>query len=289
YVDATLGGGGHSLAMLIAEPSIRLFGFDQDLDAIEHAGDTLKQHQNNVEYIHANFQSFRSELALRRIKSIDGILFDLGVSSRQLDDTGRGFSFDHDADLDMRMNREQEISAYEVVNNLSVREISNILWTYGEEQQGGRIARAIESQRAVKEIKTTLELARIIESVAGKGSKESLKTKVRVFQGIRIYVNREMDVLEPALTDAINLLAPGGRIVVLSYHSLEDRIVKNVFREAAKACICPPQALKCICTHKRSLKVLTKNPLIADENELTINNRSRSAKLRAAEKIMGES
>ncbi|MDP2173653.1 MAG: 16S rRNA (cytosine(1402)-N(4))-methyltransferase RsmH, partial [Candidatus Cloacimonadaceae bacterium] len=180
-------------------------------------------------------------------------------------------------------------SAFDAVNKLPVRELTHIFWNYSEEKHSGRIARAIETYRSAKEIKSTTELARVIESVAGIGSKESLKTKARIFQSLRIHVNRELEVLSPALTDAIHLLSPGGRIVVMSYHSLEDRIVKNIFRDAALDCKCPPQALKCICGHKRSLKILTKNPLCADENEVLTNKRSRSAKLRAAEKIMGES
>lgn len=282
YVDATVGGGGHSLNLLKREPSIRLFAFDQDGEAIAEAQETLKEYQPT--FIKSNFRELRTQLAFRKIKTIDGILFDLGVSSHQFDEAERGFSFDKDALLDMRMDRDAELSAHEIVNEYEITELRKIFREYGEENLATKIARTIDIERQKKEIRTTGELAGIIEIVAGKGTKESLKTKVRIFQALRIEVNDELNALGYALRDAIHLLAPGGRIVVLSYHSLEDRIVKNIFREAEMDCLCPPAIIKCICDHKRQLKVLTRRPLIADENELAENIRSRSAKLRAAEK-----
>lgn len=282
YVDATVGGGGHSLKFYEAEPKIRLFAFDQDDEALTHAGKVLEKH--NPVFIKSNFRHLRTQLALRKINSIDGILFDLGVSSHQLDEAERGFSFDKEAALDMRMDRESELSAKQVINEYDARELRRIFKEYGEDNLAGRIAKTIEQERSNKSIESTGDLAKIIEQVAGKGSKESLKTKVRIFQALRIYVNDELDALSFALQDAINILAPGGRIVVLSYHSLEDRIVKNIFRTAEQDCLCPPEIIKCICDHKSQLKVLTKKPVLAGDEELEQNIRSRSAKLRAAEK-----
>jgi 16S rRNA (cytosine1402-N4)-methyltransferase len=285
YVDATTGGGGHSLAMLKAVPGIRLFCFDQDEEALAEAEQTLNGYPG-VELIQANFAAFRTELALRKIKGIDGILFDLGVSSHQLDCRERGFSFDRNAPLDMRMDQGKDYSAFNAVNELKEAELTVILREFGEEPAARKIARAIAN--APKPLETTGDLARVIETVVGAGSKESLKTKVRVFQALRIQVNDELTSLSRGLTDAINLLFPEGRIVVLSYHSLEDRIVKQAFRLAEQQCICPPAIIKCVCDHRRQLKVLTRNPLTASEDELVLNPRSRSAKLRAAEKTGNE-
>lgn len=286
YVDATLGGGGHALAMYQKQPEIRLFAFDQDAQAIDEAGKVLADYDPVL--INANFRQLRTALAYNKVKGIDGILFDLGVSSHQLDCTERGFSFDREAPLDMRMDTGQAFSAAELVNSYDVQALSKIFKDYGEENAAGRIARAIDKERAKGEIRSTAQLARVIETVAGTGSKESLKTKVRIFQAIRIAVNDELGVLSYALSDAINLLNPGGRIVVMSYHSLEDRIVKNTFRMAATGCICPPAMIHCVCDHKKQLKILNTKPLSASETETKENTRSRSAKLRAAEKLMGE-
>ena len=288
YVDCTLGGGNHSLALLQACPSIHIYGFDQDEEAIRESEQILQPYADRVTLVRANFRLLRTELALRKVKQIDGVLYDLGVSSRQLDNGERGFSIDKDAPLDMRMDRNQDMDAAYAVNNLSEPELKKIFKEYSEELHAGRISRAILKSRAEKPIATTGDLVRIIESVAGKGTKESLKTKIRVFQGLRIYVNGELDVLAPSLQDAINLLSVGGRIVVLSYHSLEDRIVKNVFRAAASGCDCPPQAVVCSCTKKQLLKLLTKRPLQADATEVGENSRSRSVRLRAAEKCREE-
>lgn len=286
YVDATAGGGGHAKAMYECEAQIRLYAFDQDSEAIAEARQTLAAYQPI--FIQSNFRHLRTQLAYHKIKGIDGILFDLGVSSHQLDQAERGFSFDKDAALDMRMDTGQTLDAMQIVNDYSVIELSKIFKDYGEENAAGRIARAIERERAKVRLETTGQLARIIESVAGVGSKESLKTKVRVFQAIRIAVNDELEALSYSLGDAINLLNPGGRIVVMSYHSLEDRIVKNTFRLAATGCICPPAMIHCVCDHQKQLKLLTSRPLCATAAELTANIRSRSAKLRAAEKLKGE-
>ncbi|MBW6513904.1 MAG: 16S rRNA (cytosine(1402)-N(4))-methyltransferase RsmH [Candidatus Syntrophosphaera sp.] len=288
YVDATLGGGGHSLAILQKCPDIHLFGFDQDDEAIKRSQDMLKDFADRLEAIKANFSRMRTELALRKVKAIDGVIFDLGVSSHQLDTPERGFSFDNEAPLDMRMDRSQDYTAADAVNGLSQAELTRIFKEYGEDPNATRIARKIEAKRASDPIKTTGDLARIIESAVGAGTKESLKTKVRIFQSLRIFVNFELEVLEPALTDAINILKPGGRIVVLSYHSLEDRVVKHIFRSAATGCDCPTQVLDCVCGKKKKLQLLNRKPLTADPAEVEQNVRSRSVRLRAAEKIKGE-
>ena len=287
-VDATVGGGGHSLAMLQAFPQARLVCFDQDPEALEVARNALVGYLDRVELVRSNFRDMRTCLSLRKIKQVSGILFDLGVSSHQLDTADRGFSFDHKAALDMRMDPDAGLTAGQAVNELPERELASIIKDYGEELNAGRIARAIVKRRTEKPVEDTRDLARIIESVAGIGTRESLKTKVRVFQAIRIHVNRELEVLESALNDAIDILKPGGRIVVLAYHSLEDRIVKNAFRKAAGGCVCPPRAMDCVCGQKPRLKVLTGRPLIADATETEKNTRARSAKLRAGEKLLGE-
>lgn len=286
YVDATLGGGGHALTMLQQEPGIRLYGIDQDEEAIKAASERLQGYSPVL--IKANFKDLRTQLAYNKVKGVDGILFDLGVSSHQLDETERGFSFDREADLDMRMDRDAGNSAKDIVNDSSFEELKKIFKEYGEEQAAGRIGRAIERYRTERRIQSTTELARIIESVVGAGSKESLKAKVRIFQALRIRVNDELNALSTALDDAINLLNPGGRIVVMSYHSLEDRIVKNIFRLAEQDCICPPAIIKCVCSHYSKIKILTRRPVLAEPEEIASNVRSRSAKLRAAEKKWGK-
>lgn len=288
YVDATLGGGGHALGMLQATEGIRVYGFDQDADALAEAKERLAAYSDSCELIGTNFSRLRTELALRGVKSIDGALFDLGVSSHQLDEQARGFSIDGNAPLDMRMDRGQNYSAADALNTLTQAELTRVFKDYGEELNAGRIAAKIVKERVKQPLRTTAELARVIESVAGTGSRESLKSKVRIFQALRIHVNRELEVLAPALQDAVNLLSPGGRIVVLSYHSLEDRIVKNVFKTAADGCVCPPRAMHCNCGKHKQLALLTKKPLAASDEETASNTRSRSVKLRAAEKIMGE-
>ena len=289
FVDATLGGGGHTGALFAKCPEITVLGFDQDHEALAAAKEALHDHLDNLRFIKANFSQIRTELALQKTKAIDGVLFDLGVSSHQLDDGTRGFSFDRNAPLDMRMDQTQNDDARKAVNDLSQAELVKIFKEYGEELNAGRIARAVVAAREKTPLETTGDLARAVESVAGTGTKESLKAKVRIFQALRIHVNGELRVLEPALKDAINILKPGGRIVVLSYHALEDRVVKTVFRTAAEGCQCSPQAVSCVCGQTRKIRLLNKKPLLASAEETEINTRSRSVRLRAAEKLMGES
>ena len=285
YVDATIGGGGHSLGLLQSCPDIHLIGFDQDSEALQEAQQTLFPYQDRVEFIQANFSRLRTELAFRQIKTINGILFDLGVSSHQLETPERGFSFELDAPLDMRMAQDSELTAETVLNELSQRELTKIFRDYGEELNASRIATKIVKVREKHPLKTTGDLVKVIESVAGKGTKASLKTKVRIFQALRIYINNELEILEQALKDAINILQPGGRIVVLSYHSLEDRIVKNVFRTAAEGEKMPSELSYLGNNNKGKLQLLTRKPLLAEAEEIKNNPHSRSAKLRAAEKI----
>ncbi|MBP9006434.1 MAG: 16S rRNA (cytosine(1402)-N(4))-methyltransferase RsmH [Candidatus Syntrophosphaera sp.] len=285
YVDATIGGGGHSLGLLESCPDIHLIGFDQDSEALLEAHKTLFPYQDRVELIQANFSRMRTELAFRQIKTVSGILFDLGVSSHQLETPERGFSFDLDSPLDMRMDQSSDLTAEIVLNELSQKALTRIFYDYGEELNASRIAGKIVKIREEKPFKTTGDLVKVIESVAGKGTKASLKTKARIFQALRIYVNQELEILEQALKDAINILEPGGRIVVLSYHSLEDRIVKNVFRSAAEGEEQTSEASFLNSTKKRKLQLLTRKPLQADDEEINNNPHSRSVKLRAAEKI----
>jgi len=282
YVDATLGGGGHTEAILKTCSKISLYSFDQDPEAIAFCQERFKNNYPNLILIKDNFQNLRTRLSLERIRRIDGILFDLGVSSHQIDSSQRGFSFEKDSELDMRMNPDQGISAREIVNTFDRESLKRIFYDYGEEKEAGRITNAIIKLRMQQEIVTTLQLARIIEKIAHSPKKQ--KTKARIFQALRIYVNGELDKLKSALRDSVNILNPGGRIVVISYHSLEDRIVKRFFLEEQKDCICPPNFPKCVCDKQSRLKVLTKKPVRASEREISINLRARSARMRAAEK-----
>ncbi len=289
YVDATLGGGGHSKGILSECPSIRLYGFDRDQEALGEASVVLKQWQDRITLIHENFMKMRFILALQQIKSVDGILFDLGISSHQIDDASRGFSFESDAPLDMRMDSRLAYNAWNVVNESNERQLELIFRQYGEERNSRQIARAIIQERISNGINTTLQLAAIIEKTVRGNPKEVTKCKARIFQSIRIHLNGELDALQTALRDGINILNPGGRIVVISYHSLEDRMVKQEFRNASGICHCPPKSPKCICANKTKIKIMTLRPIEADETEVKHNSRARSAKLRAAERVMGES
>jgi 16S rRNA (cytosine1402-N4)-methyltransferase len=285
YVDATLGGGGHSQQIFQCKSVKHVYAFDQDAEAIAEARSKLTDFAEQLTIIKANFSQLRTELALHRVKSIDGILFDLGVSSHQLDTAGRGFSLDKDADLDMRMDTATGQTAADLVNDLPLAELTRILREYGEEQAAYKIAQWIVSARAHHRITTTGDLNHIIENGMRSNPAFVLKTKVRVYQALRIALNQELEVMQTALTDAVHLLAPGGRIVIMSYHSLDDRIAKGVLNDFARGCICPPNVLKCVCQQIPRIKVLTNKPITASEQELRVNSRARSAKLRAAEKI----
>jgi len=281
YVDSTLGGGGHSLRILQTGKNIKLFGFDQDPDALLHSQKLVEKFPDKFYLIDDNFANLRTRLALHRIRKIDGILFDLGISSHQIDVDSRGFSFSLEGKLDMRMDQSGELTAADFLNNSEFNLLRKVFWEYGEEKQANKIAKAIISVRQEQPFETTLQFADFLDTVIS--AKKSIKTKARIFQAIRIYINKEMEVLETALTDAIKILNPGGRIVVLSYHSLEDRIVKRIFNYEALDCICPPNFPQCNCNKISRIKVLTKKPILPDEQEIKNNSRARSAKLRIAE------
>ena len=282
YVDATFGGGGHSSKILEIGENIQLFGFDQDPDSVEQSKNLKEKYPERFVMIKENFANIRTGLALERIKKFDGILFDLGVSSHQINNPTRGFSFSRDGKLNMRMDQNSNLTAADVVNTYSFEELTKIFREYGEEKEAARIANHIILERANTEIKTTLQLSAIIENCII--SKKSIKAKARIFQALRIFINKEMDVLQTALEDSIKMLNPGGRIVVISYHSLEDRIVKNLFKYEEKSCICPPEFPKCVCNKISTLKILTRKPLVPTTEEVENNPRGRSAKLRIAQK-----
>ncbi|HNX01316.1 MAG TPA: 16S rRNA (cytosine(1402)-N(4))-methyltransferase RsmH [Candidatus Cloacimonadota bacterium] len=284
YVDATLGGGGHSEAILLANPTIQLYGFDQDSEAIEFASKRLERFGERVHLIEDNYSRIRTRLAFHKIKHIDGVLYDLGVSTHQIDIPERGFSFQQQGMLDMRMNQKAGTPAYEIVNHYGYEQLAKIFREYGEEPDAGKVARVILHARDNHPIHTTEELAELLDTNFPQNPKYKIKMKARIFQALRIYVNQELDHLQKALKDSVDILNPGGRIAVISYHSLEDRIVKNYFREEEKACICPDNFPKCICGKKSRIKVISRKPITPEPNEILTNNRARSAKLRVAER-----
>lgn len=288
YVDATLGGGGHSEAILMANPTIQLYVFDQDPESIEYASKRLGSFGDRVHLIEDNYSRLRTRLAFHKIKHIDGILFDLGISTHQIDIAERGFSFMQSGILDMRMNQNAGIPAYEVVNHGTYELLAKIFREYGEEPDAGKVARIILHSREKHPITTTEELAELIDANFPQNPKFKIKMKARIFQALRIYVNQELEHLQRALKDCTDILNPGGRIAVISYHSLEDRIVKNFFREQEKDCVCPDNFPKCICNKKSRLKIISRKPILPDSAEILTNNRARSAKLRVAER-KGES
>ncbi len=281
YVDATLGGGGHTEQILRSEQNIRLFSFDQDTDSLQHTRELSKKY-DNLTIIKDNFANLRTRLALERIKKIDGILFDLGVSSRQINQADRGFSFSLDGKLDMRMNPDSKLTAFEIINKFEPRELKRIFLEYGEEKEAFRIAREISKARELRQIETTLELAEIIDRSTT--SKQKIKAKARIFQALRIYINGELEALKTALADAVKMLSPKARIIVISYHSLEDRIVKKFFQYQELDCICPSGFLQCVCDKKSTLQIVTRKPLLPGEEEINRNPRARSAKMRIAER-----
>lgn len=287
YVDCTLGGAGHSL--LIAgklNEKGRLYSFDQDETALTAAKETLNKFNDRVVLIKSNFIHIKKELVNRGVSSVDGVLFDLGVSSPQLDEEDRGFSYRYDAPLDMRMDREQELTAEIIVNTWAEERLANIIFQYGEEKFSRRIARKIIEYRANKRIETTGELVDIIkDAIPAPARRTGPHPAKRTFQAIRIAVNDELTVFERALEDAIELLQSGGRVAVITFHSLEDRICKNIFTNLAHGCICPPDFPICSCGNIPKLKIITRKPIIPSNEELEHNPRARSAKLRIAEKL----
>lgn len=291
YVDATLGGGGHSHYMLSGCSGMRLYVFDQDADAIAYAKLRLSEFGSRVHYFNENYENFRNRLALEKVGKVDGILMDIGVSNYQITQAERGFSFMKDAELDMRMDQKGKTTAEMVVNDLSQDELRKVFFEYGEENLSGLIAKEIVYKRSIKRITRTSELSGIIESCVKRGSKGYvepsviIKSKARIFQAIRIYVNDELNILQKTLKDAVSALNPGGRLAVISWHSLEDRIVKQFFNEEQNPCTCPKSIPVCCCGKQARLKVITKKPITPGEQELAENTNAKSAKLRVAERI----
>ena len=286
YLDGTLGGGGHSLEICRRLTTGRLIGVDRDEVALEAAKKRLSRHARKVTLVHDNFENIALILDALNLDKIDGMLFDLGVSSPQLDDGSRGFSYMADAPLDMRMDQGSSLTAYEIVNNYPKDELRRILYEYGEERYAPQIAAAIERVRSDRPIETTLELVDIIKSaMPERALREKQHPAKRSFQAIRIAVNDELGAVSRMMRASIDHLNPGGRLAVITFHSLEDRIVKNAMAEAAKGCTCPPSFPVCVCGRTPKVQVLTKKPIIATMEEVRENPRARSAKLRVAVKL----
>ena len=286
YVDGTLGRAGHSLEIVKRLTTGRLIGIDRDETAIAAAQERLADYRDRVTLVHSNFDRIGDILAELHIDGADGMLFDLGVSSPQLDDAERGFSYMHDAPLDMRMDRTAYLTAREVVNGWSYEELRRILFEYGEERYAPAIARRIVQSREQQPIETTLELVDIIKSaMPPQALREKQHPAKRSFQAIRIAVNGELDALPPMLEAATAHLNRGGRLAVISFHSLEDRIIKKTLQELATGCTCPPEFPVCVCGKKPKLKLVSRKPIVSSEEELEHNPRARSAKLRVAEKL----
>jgi 16S rRNA (cytosine1402-N4)-methyltransferase len=284
-MDLTVGMGGHARELLKILPHGRLVGLDQDVDALQHAGRALRK-DPRVSLFKANFADLLWVLMDLSISEVDSVLMDIGVSSLQLDSAHRGFSFTHDGPLDMRMDTASGHTAAWIVNTYTEEQLSKILFEFGEEPKARALARAIVAARQIKHLETTHELAAIAQRVIQKGKKPGEKhPATRLFQAIRIEVNRELQVLEKGLKSVMKVLKPGGRVAVITFHSLEDRLVKQFFKRESVDCVCPPDIPQCICGHKATLKLITKKPITAGPEELAANPRSRSAKLRVAEKL----
>jgi 16S rRNA (cytosine1402-N4)-methyltransferase len=282
YVDGTLGGGGHAFGILEASaPNGRLLGLDLDPAAIEIASKRLAEFGSRTVLIRVSYTTLRAQLEHLGWDKVDGILLDLGLSTMQLDSTERGFSFQVDAPLDMRFDPNNTVSAADLVNNLSVEELANLLYRYGEERHSYRVAKAITAARPII---STRQLAEIVAG-ATRGGRPGLHPATRTFQALRIAVNRELNSLSEALPQAITSLREGGRLAVIAYHSLEDRIVKHYYRQESTDCLCPPGQPVCNCGHRASIHVITRHPVRPGEDEVRANPRSRSARLRVAEKL----
>ena len=286
YVDGTLGGAGHSSEILKRLSNEgRLIGIDQDTDALKAAKERLKDY-SNVTFVHSNFSNIENVLNNLNIDGVDGILMDLGVSSYQLDEGERGFSYMKDAPLDMRMNRENDFSAYNVVNEYSEEDLYRIIRDYGEEKFAKRIASFIVENRQEKNIETTLELVEIIKNaIPAKARREGPHPAKRTFQAIRIEVNSELSILNKTIEDGVKKLNKGGRMAIITFHSLEDRIVKNKFRDLAASCRCPKEFPVCVCGEKAKVKIISRKAIEPTKEEVEVNPRSRSAKLRVVEKL----
>ena len=285
YIDGTVGAGGHAWGILTAsDPDGLLLGFDVDAQALQLARTRLESFSNRVTLVQSSFKNLSEQLTALGWYKVDGILLDLGISSMQLDTPERGFSFQKDAFLDMRFDLQNPLRAVDLVNNLSEKELADVLYTYGEERRSRQVARAIVRARPVE---TTLQLASVVAGVTRSG-KPGMHPATRTFQALRIAVNQELDTLTEVLPQAVKYLLPGGRLAVIAYHSLEDRIVKKYFRRESKDCVCPPKQPICDCGHLASIKIITKRPIRPQNGEIEQNPRARSARLRVAEKISTE-
>jgi len=281
YIDGTVGGGGHAHGILMGSaPDGELLGIDADPMAVASAGERLAEFGKRVTLVQGNFADLEEITLEHGFGPVDGILLDLGFSSLQLEAAGRGFSFQLDGPLDMRFDPSQTTTAADLVNSLSVEELASILFRYGEEPRSRRIARAIVAERPIN---TTGELAALVERTVGRRGR--LHPATRTFQALRIAINEELECLAEALPQALRLLASGGRLAIISFHSLEDRLVKQFFRREARNCLCPPEAPICICSHRATLGIVTKKPISPSAEEAAANPRSRSAKLRVAYRL----
>ncbi len=286
YVDCTIGGAGHAEKVLTSNKTCKLVGIDQDQDAINASTERLKKFTGRVQIVKSNFKDIKQVLSELKIDKVDGILADLGVSSHQIDSANRGFSFRFDGPLDMRMDRGQKLTAKDVVNSYSEEKLKQIIKNFGEERFAGAIAKKIVKCRKQKPIETTKELEEIIlTSVPRYRGNDGSSNVQRTFQAIRIEVNGELAILEDFIKDAVDCLNPGGRLAIITFHSLEDRIVKHTFIDLATGCTCPSDFPVCVCGRTPKVKIITKHPIIADEDELQQNRRSSSSKLRVIEKI----
>lgn len=287
YVDGTLGGAGHTVEIckLLTEEG-RMIGIDQDAEAIANGEIRLAPYKDKVTLVRSNFSRFTEIMDELQIEGVDGVLLDLGVSSRQLDEGNRGFSYMQDAPLDMRMDQRQSITAADVVNTYSEEAITRIIRDYGEERWAKRISQFIVQARKEQPIETTGDLVSIIKKAVPKGARQDGPHPAkRTFQAIRIEVNGELRILEQSIRDMVERLNPGGRLCIITFHSLEDRIVKQTMKELENPCICPKEFPVCVCGRKPKIKIVTRKPIVPDEEELEVNPRSRSAKLRIAERI----
>ena len=282
YIDCTVNGGGHAAAILEASsPGGQLLGIDADPEAIKVAKERFKSYGNNVILVNENFRYLENICNRFSFRPVHGVIFDLGMSSLQLEASGRGFSFQQDSPLDMRFSPRQSLTAADIVNTYSEHELARILQRYGEEYRGRQIARHVVERRPLR---TTLELSRVVVEAVG-GGRGRIHPATKTFQALRIAVNEELESLQLALGQALNLLGSGGRVVVISFHSLEDRLVKEFFRRESQGCLCPPSVPVCVCGHKPNLKIVTKKTVKPSPGESQANPRSRSAKMRVGERI----
>lgn len=287
YIDGTLGGAGHSLEIVKRiTPGGMLLGIDQDSNAIDAAKKHLEAYKENVIIVHDNFKNIKAIAEESGFNDVDGILLDIGVSSHQLDEEERGFSYMHDGPLDMRMDTDRDYDASDIIESATEQELTRIFRDYGEEKWSARIAKFIIEERKNSRIDTTFKLVDIIKkAIPASARREGGHPAKRTFQALRIAVNDELEVLEQAVRDAVDILKPGGRLAVITFHSLEDRIVKTAFNNMERPCTCPPKLPVCVCGKVPLIKVVTKKPVAAGEKELSVNTRSKSAKLRVAERV----